>query len=93
MAVVGALLILAGLSYYLIFGGFVKARLAQFTTAELDELETMIALPDQQLLTWATKQAPVPAEAATPLLLQMLGLPDSLLPRGEGGAHAKGVGG
>ena len=77
----------------LIFGGFVHTRLAGFTAAELDELERMIAVPDQELLSWATKVTPVPPQWNTPLLLAMLGLPDSLLPRGEGGAHAKGVGG
>ena len=39
------------------------------------ELERMIALPDQELLTWATRQEPVPDAAATPLLFEMLGLP------------------
>jgi len=56
----------------LIFGGFVTARIAHFSAAELDQLERMIALPDQQLLAWATRQGPVPEELATPLLLEML---------------------
>ena len=62
----------------LIFGGFVAARLDGFTLAELDELERMIALPDQEMLSWATRATPVPSEAWTPLLLEMLGLPTSL---------------
>ena len=77
----------------LIFGSFVRTRLAGFTVAELDELERMIGIPDQEMLSWATKAAPVPPEALTPLLLEMLGLPTSLLPWGEGGARAEGVGG
>ena len=56
----------------LIFGGFVRARIEGLTPSQLDELETMIGLPDQELLSWATKQVPVPAEIATPLLLEML---------------------
>ena len=43
-----------------------------YTTAQLDELEAMIALPDQELLTWATKTVPVPDAVATPLLTAML---------------------
>ena len=61
-----------------IFGGFVRSRLDGFTSMELDELERMIALPDQELLTWATRHEPVPAAAVSPLLVEMLGLADSL---------------
>lgn len=56
----------------IIFGGFVARNITAFSSAQLDELEAMIALPDQELLTWATRQVPVPAEHATPLLLEML---------------------
>ena len=31
------------------------------TPAELDQLEAIIDMPDQELLAWATRQAPVPA--------------------------------
>lgn len=57
----------------LIFGGFVAAGIGRFSDAELGELERMIDIPDQQLLSWATCQETVPLESATPLLLAMLG--------------------
>ena len=56
----------------LILGGYVARHLAAFDTAELDELEAIMQLPDQEMLTWATKQSPVPAEHASPLLLRIL---------------------
>lgn len=58
----------------IIFGGFVTGRLAGFSSAELDQLERMIALPDQDLLSWATQTAPVPHEHRCPLLMDMLRL-------------------
>lgn len=57
----------------LIFGGFVAAGIGRFSDAELGELERMIDIPDQHLLSWATHQENVPPERATPLLLAMLG--------------------
>ncbi len=56
----------------IIFGGFVQRGLTRFTPAELDELERMIALPDQELLAWATQMAPVPSAHDGPLLRAML---------------------
>jgi antitoxin CptB len=56
----------------LLLGGFAKARLAAMDEAELEALEVIIAIPDQELLTWATRTAPVPPEFASPLLLEML---------------------
>jgi antitoxin CptB len=56
----------------LILGGFVARHLESFAPAELDELEAIITLPDQEMLAWATKQADVPAEHASSLLLRML---------------------
>ncbi len=46
---------------------------ASFTAAELDQLEAIMDLPDQNMLSWATKQEPVPPEHASPLLLDILG--------------------
>jgi len=56
----------------LILGGFARARIAHMGESELAELEAIIELPDQELLSWATKTASVPAEHASPLLLEML---------------------
>ena len=56
----------------LILGGFVARHLADFDSVELDELEAIMAIPDQEMLTWATGQGQVPAEYASPLLLRIL---------------------
>ena len=56
----------------LILGGFATARIATMTPAELDQLEAVIALPDQQLLAWATRQEPVPARLRSRLLDEIL---------------------
>lgn len=56
----------------LIFGRFVTERLHQFSPDQLDDLERLIALPDQDLLAWATGTAAVPAAVNSPLLQDML---------------------
>lgn len=56
----------------LILGGFAKLRLGSMNETELCELEAIIELPDQELLSWATKTAPVPLAHASGLLLEML---------------------
>ena len=57
----------------LILGGFVTRHVADLDHAQLDALETIMEIPDQEMLTWATGQAPVPEEFASPLLLQIIG--------------------
>ncbi len=56
----------------LILGGFAKARIAVMGEAELNELEAIIELPEQELLSWTTKTAAVPAEHASALLMELL---------------------
>jgi antitoxin CptB len=56
----------------LILGGFAKARIGSMDEAELAELEAIIELPDQELLSWATKVSPVPKEHFSALLIEML---------------------
>ena len=56
----------------LILGGFATARIDAMTPAELDQLEAVIDLPDQQLLAWATRQEPVPAQLRSRLLDEIL---------------------
>ena len=56
----------------ILLGGFATAHIATLDDADLDRLEAIIALPDQEMLSWATKQAPVPAEHASPLLAAIL---------------------
>ena len=56
----------------LILGGFVVKHLDQFTDAEISDLERIMEIPDQDMLSWATKQTDVPAEHASPLLTRIL---------------------
>jgi antitoxin CptB len=58
----------------LILGGYVTRHIDSIDAPLLDELETIMDIPDQDMLTWATRQAPVPSEYASPLLLQILEL-------------------
>lgn len=57
----------------LILGNFVSRNLEDFTPAELSQLEVIMDYPDQDMLTWATLQGPVPAEFTSPLLARILG--------------------
>ena len=56
----------------LILGGFVTRNLDSFGEAELAELERIMDIPDQDMLSWATKQAPVPPQHASALLARIL---------------------
>ena len=60
----------------LLLGGFVRANLGTFTGADLDALEALMELQDVDLADWLTGRRPIPAEAATPMLLRIrAGLP------------------
>ena len=48
----------------LMIGGFVRAHLATFDAAELDDLEALLELPDTDLADWLTGRRPIPPEAA-----------------------------
>ena len=56
----------------LILGGFVVKGLDQFSEAEIADLERIMEIPDQDMLSWATLQAPVPPEHASGLLTRIL---------------------
>ena len=56
----------------LILGGYVRRNLEAFTSADIDKLEAIMNIPDQEMLSWATKQEVVPPEHASPLLLKIL---------------------
>ena len=64
----------------LILGGFVMRHIGNLTTEQLDQLDAIIAIPDQEMLSWATGQEPVPSQHASALLSEIL---TSLLPIGE----------
>lgn len=55
----------------LMIGGFVRANLASFTTAELDALEALLEFPDTDLADWLTGRRPIPPEVASPMLLRI----------------------
>jgi antitoxin CptB len=56
----------------LILGGFVAANLAGLSVEDIVDLERIMDIPDQDMLTWATKQVPIPPEHASPLLDRIL---------------------
>ena len=56
----------------LILGGYVTRNLEFFTSADIDQLEAIMDIPDQEMLSWATRQEVVPPEQASPLLLKIL---------------------
>ncbi len=52
----------------LLVGGFVQARIARFSDAELDALEAVMELPDVDLADWLTGRRPIPDELDSPML-------------------------
>jgi antitoxin CptB len=56
----------------LLVGGFVTARIAGMSEAELDALEAVLELPDPELADWLTGREPVPPEQETPMLRAMV---------------------
>ncbi len=65
----------------IIIGGYVTARLASLTDAEMDALEAVMELPDTDLTEWFTGRAPIPAEDDSPMLREILAFVAT------GGAH------
>ena len=55
----------------LLIGGFVRARLAEFSDEELDAVETLMELPDVLLADWLTGRAPIPSDHDGPMLRAM----------------------
>ena len=56
----------------LMIGGFVAARLATLGHAEMDALEAVMELPDTDLTDWLTGRQPIPPEADSPMLREIL---------------------
>ena len=52
----------------ILIGGFVRARLEQWDTAELDAIEAVMELPDAWLADWLTGRAPIPDAHDQPML-------------------------
>lgn len=55
----------------ILIGGFVRARLAAFSSTELDALEAVMDLPDAMLADWLTGRQPIPDELDGPMLRAM----------------------
>ncbi len=55
----------------LLIGGFVAARLDEFTEPEIDALEELMELPDTDLADWLTGRQPIPPETDSPMLRAM----------------------
>jgi antitoxin CptB len=49
-------------------GGYVTARLANFTEAELDAIESLMDLPDVDLADWLMGRLPIPPGPDSPML-------------------------
>lgn len=56
----------------ILLGGFAEHALPQMMAPELAELERLMDVPDQDLLSYATGQAAVPASIDGPLLRRIL---------------------
>ena len=56
----------------LILGGFVVRHLDAFSEAEITDLERIMDIPDQEMLSWATRQEEVPPQHGSPLLTRIL---------------------
>lgn len=67
----------------LLVGGFVRARIAGFTEAELDEIEALMEHPDADLADWLTGRQPIPAGVDSPMLRAV---------RDAAPAHGQGLG-
>ena len=55
----------------LILGRFADGRIADLTEAELTEFETLMDVPDGELLAWLTGEAVVPSAHDGPLFRQL----------------------
>ncbi|MGE4249925.1 MAG: succinate dehydrogenase assembly factor 2 [Parvibaculaceae bacterium] len=56
----------------LLLGGFARSHVDRFSETELDELETIIDLPDHELMGWILGGIPVPQRQATATLKALL---------------------
>jgi antitoxin CptB len=55
----------------LLVGGFVAARIAGFSDAEMDALDEILELPDPLMSDWLTGRSPLPESPDRPLLRAM----------------------
>jgi antitoxin CptB len=65
----------------LVMGQFADAHLHSLSEAELDEFERLLDMPDPEVLSWITGEAPTPAAFETPLFARLRAAPASALSR------------
>jgi antitoxin CptB len=53
-------------------GGFFLARLPSLTDGQLDDADRILDLQDPDLMDWIVKREPVPADARSPLLDELI---------------------
>jgi len=58
----------------LIFGAFAAEFLDALPESELDQFETLLAAPDQDVFAWLKNEAPVPADYDTPVFAKLRSL-------------------
>lgn len=51
----------------ILIGGYVSAHIAAMPEADLNEIEALMEIPDQDLLSWMTGSREVPGRVNTPL--------------------------
>jgi antitoxin CptB len=56
----------------IIVGGYADAKLPTMSPQELVVFEAMLEIPDQQLLSWVTRQEDVPEDLRSPMLMELL---------------------
>jgi antitoxin CptB len=54
-----------------LIGGFADAHLPGLPETELDDLEALLDLPDRDVLSWLTGEAPTPASHDTPVMRRL----------------------
>jgi antitoxin CptB len=55
----------------LVLGRFADANVGTLNDAELDEVETWLDIPDQQIFAWVSGQKPAPVDVDTPLFRRL----------------------
>jgi antitoxin CptB len=56
----------------ILVGGYADANLSKMSAQDLITFEALLEIPDQQLLSWVTRQEDVPLELRNPMLMEIL---------------------
>lgn len=60
----------------IILGGFAEARIAGLAEPDLDDFESLLKLPDNDVYEWVSGRSAPPADYDTPLLRMILAFND-----------------